>query len=123
MNVLNKQNKGKTWWSPIWRGLVVDPKARHYKQMKNAIWLFVYLLIYANRKTGELWRRHDTIASDMGIHARTVRRLQSRLLRHGYITVTRAGRSHVIHIQKWKPLRPPSKQAKSGSESGQLKAL
>lgn len=118
MNNLKKQPKGKTWWSPVWRGLVVDPKAQHYKQMKGAVWLFLYYLVHANRKTGELWRKHGTIASDMGVPVRTVRRWQERLSRHGYITLTRTGRSQGIQIQKWKTLRPP-RSGKSDSESGQ----
>lgn len=118
MSTLNKQRQGKTWWSPIWRGLVVDPKARHYKQMGKAIWLFVYFLIHADRKTGELWRKHNTISSDMGVNVRTIRRWQERLCRHRYITLNRTGRSQVICIQKWKALQA-RRTVNSDPKSGQ----
>ena len=100
------------------RGLVVDARAQHYRKMKGAVWLFMYLLLHADRKTGELRRKHATISHDMGITARTIRRWLERLCRHGYVTVTHTGRALVIHIQKWKPLGASSRPARSDPKSG-----
>ncbi len=48
------------WWTPLWKGLPVEPTAKHYKIMGNALWLYIYLLVYANRLTGKLFRRNST---------------------------------------------------------------
>lgn len=57
----------KQRWAPVWAGLMMDRQAKHYQRMKNAIWLFLYLMINANRKSGFLMRKIRTISSDMGI--------------------------------------------------------
>lgn len=118
MNYPTQQPKIKSWWSPVRRGLVVDAGAQHYRKMKNAVWLFMYLLLHADRKTGELRRKHATISRDMGISARTIRRWMGRLCRHGYIRATHTGRALVIHIQKWRPLAASSRPARTDPESG-----
>jgi hypothetical protein len=27
----------KQWWAPVWKGLVMDAQAKHYRRMKNAL--------------------------------------------------------------------------------------
>jgi DNA-binding transcriptional ArsR family regulator len=107
MNFDNKQPGQKSWWGPIWRGLVADATAKHYRAMRASVWLFLYLVIHADRKTGKLSRRYETIAQDTGLNKRTVRSWLLRLRRQGYVKVERAGGSVAIYIQieKWKPLR------------------
>lgn len=102
----NKQSSQKSWWAPIWRGLVVDPKAKHYRNMRSALWLFIYLVVHANRKTGQLSRRYETIVRETGINKRTIRHWLSVLQKSGYIEVERPGRAVAAHIrlQKWKPI-------------------
>ena len=78
--------------------------AKHYKVMGSAIWLFSYLLLHADRKTGRLIRKLDTISKERGINKRTIRYWMSKLRQHGYITTNHTGRSLEIFIQKWKPL-------------------
>src|SRR5947209_15189420 len=104
MNEHDKHYKAKTWWGAVWRGLIVDSQAKHYLRMRSAIWLFLYLIVHADRKTGELRRKYITISTDMGISERTIRRWLERLHYHNYIMITHTGRSQVIHIRKWKPL-------------------
>ena len=106
-----KQLNQKNWWAPIWRGLVADGTAKHYRSMRAAIWLFLYFVIHANRRTGELARRYDTIARETGFNKRTVRQWLSILRKAGYVKVERSGSSLAIsiQIQKWKPLPPRSK--------------
>ena len=94
--------KAKTWWGAIWRGVVVDAQAKHYRKMRLAFWLFVYLVIHADRKTGELRRKYQTVASEMGLSERTVRRFFKRLEAHGYISLTKTGRAQLIRICKWR---------------------
>jgi hypothetical protein len=35
--------KQKQWWTPVWIGLSAHPDAKHYRRMKNAVWLYVHL--------------------------------------------------------------------------------
>lgn len=93
------------WWTPLWRGLVVEPTGKHYEAMGNAVWLYLYLLVYANRMTGSLFRRNSTIVGDMGLSSRTISRWLHILKASGYIETRRTGRSLQISITKWKPIK------------------
>ena len=95
----------KSWWAALWRGLIVDKSAKHYKAMGSAIWLYMYLLLHADRRTGILARKIATIAKDMHMSERTVQYWLARLRKAVYVIVRNSGRSLEIHIQKWKPLR------------------
>lgn len=96
--------KSKNWWGAIWRGLVADEQGKHYLAMDGALWLFIYLIIHADRKTGRVLRRYETISRDMGRPVATIRRWVSTLRQHGYLSITYTPHSLVIHIQKWKNL-------------------
>ena len=104
MNQSPDQGTTKNWWGSVWRGLVVDSRARHYQTMRGALWLFLYLVIHADRRTGTLIRRGRTVAADMGMPLPTVRRWLATLRHQGYVTTEQTGRSLVIHIAKWKPI-------------------
>lgn len=93
------------WWTPLWKGLPVEPSAKHYKTMGSAVWLYLYLLVFANRSTGNLFRRVSTIAQDTGMSPRTVSRWLKILKAGGYINVRQTGRSLQIAITKWKPIK------------------
>lgn len=98
--------KHEQWWAPLWRGLIVSKGRAHYERMHSAIWLFAYLLLHADRKTGTLIRKLDTIARDMEIKQRTIRYWFMILRKHGYVTTIHTGSSLHITIHKWKPLQP-----------------
>lgn len=95
----------KKWWAPLWSGLLVEPTAKHYKAMGSAVWLFLYLLTYANRTTGKLFRKRSTIANDLGLSLRTINRWLQTLKQKGYIETQHSERSLVISITKWKPIK------------------
>src|SRR5262245_31332692 len=88
----------KSWWAPLWRGLVTDSTAKHYRSMKSAIWLFLYCVMHADRKTGRLVRRYDTMVKETGLAKRTIRHWLAILKRHGYVAVQQAGGSVAIVI-------------------------
>lgn len=104
-----RQQEGKTWWAGVWLGLVVDSKAKHYKAMHSALWLLIYFIIHADRRTGTLFRKKETIARDMGVNTRTVRYWLVTLRKEGYVKIESSKGSSAIsiHIQKWKPLKSP----------------
>jgi hypothetical protein len=95
----------QSWWIHLWSGFVRDPTAKHYKKMGNAVWLYLYLLISANRSDGTVLRRLETIALQTGYNERTVARWLQELREEGYITSTSNGRSLRIVITKWRPIK------------------
>lgn len=92
----------KQWWAPVWKGLAVDASGRHYRKMNTSVWLFLYLVINADRKTGSLLRKVKTISADMGITRDTAMRWLDILRTGGYIATTSTGRCLSIQINKWR---------------------
>lgn len=92
----------KQWWAPVRNGLVMDHNARHYRRMRNAVWLYLYLLLNADRKTGTLSRKLRTISGDMGISKNMIMRWLNILRTEGYIATKSTGRCLVIKIAKWR---------------------
>lgn len=96
------ENNQKHWWAPVWTGLVMDMKATHCKKIGNAIWLFLYLVLNADRKNGFLKRKIKTICQDMGVNRDTVLRWLKILKEGDYLATVNTGRYLTIHIKKWK---------------------
>jgi hypothetical protein len=113
MILAHPQPKQSSWWGPVWRGLVVDDQRKHYRRLRSALWLYLYLIIHADRQTGQVIRRYSTIAHDMGQQPRTVQRWLRVLRRQNYVAIRNSGRALVIHIQQWKSLSKPTEAAKS----------
>jgi hypothetical protein len=101
------------WWGPVWRGLLVEPSGKHYRAMRSSVWLYLYLIVHADRMSGTLYRLLSTISTDMGVSKRTVAHWLSVLRRHQYVSTETTGRSLRIAIKKWKPVgRQTTKPAK-----------
>lgn len=100
----NSSNRHTSWWGPIWRGLFVDPQGKHYRAIGRALWLYGYLIIHADRRTGILYRAVSTVACDMHVSERTIQAWLALLRRHGYIRTRTTGRALVIEIEKWRPI-------------------
>jgi len=84
--------------------LIVDAQATHYKRMRSSIYLYLFFLLHADRRTGKLIRRVPTIAAETGINVHTLRQWLATLRREGYITTEFTGRALHIRIQRWKAL-------------------
>jgi hypothetical protein len=110
-------DKQKQWWAPIWKGLVMDPEARHYARMKNAVWLFLYLVLNADRSSGILSRRVNTISTHTGIGRDTVMRWLAILRSAGYIASESNGRCLKIEILKWRARETGKTQAQKSEIS------
>ncbi len=102
--VNEKAASGKTWWAPLWQGLVMDPQAKHYHRLGQAVWLFLYFLVNANRRTGLLVRRARTISTQTGFKPRTIRQWLKTLRDEGYIGTRCTGRYLEIEIRRWKTI-------------------
>lgn len=123
INYSNLQSKAtqtthrKKWWGPIWRGLFVDPAGKHYRVMGRALWLYGYFIVHADRRTGILYRKVETIARDMKVSRRTVQAWLALLRQHGYIRTRSTGRAVTISIEKWRPIIKSSAKADSYERS------
>jgi hypothetical protein len=74
--------------------------------MRSALWLYLYLLLNADRRTGGLKRKLNTIGTDMGMSRDTVLRWLGSLRKGGYVETRSNGRCLFIRISKWRPLAP-----------------
>ena len=90
------------WWTPVWRGLSADPKSKHRAAMGTSLWLYLYLLTYTNRRTGQVRRRMDQIEADTGYPLRTIQRYLKCLVQRNYITYFRSRHYLHITIKRWK---------------------
>jgi hypothetical protein len=100
----NQSYRPNAWWAPVWRGLFVDPEGKHYRLMGRALWLYGYLIVHADRRTGTLYRTVSTVARDMQVSRRTIQAWLSVLRQHNYIKTKTTGRALVIEIEKWRPI-------------------
>lgn len=101
---MENQQTQKQWWAPVWKGLVMDAEAKHYRAMKSAVWLYLYLLLNANRRTGILMRKIETVSIGMGVTRNTVLRWLKILRSGGYIKTVNTGRSLTIQVTRWKAI-------------------
>lgn len=111
--ITNKSNtlakSSRTWWGHIWKGLLDEHTGKHHKAMGKAIWLYLYLIVHVNRKTGVLFRQTKTVAKDMGIPIRTIQHWLNILRKYDYILTESTGRSLIITITKWRPITKTKK--------------
>lgn len=104
----------KNWWIHLWSGLVLEQEGKHKRAIRQAIWLYLYLLLVASRETGRLYRRLSTITLETGFNPRSIQRWLKRLRDKGYIETVSNGRFLTISITKWKPI---SRRAKANPQS------
>ena len=103
----------KTWWAPIWCGLVADPDGKHVQRAGVAVWLLLYLIVHARRATGIVRSRRSVIARRMGVPRRSIQRWLTHLEQHGYVTVDNRDGVATIRVLRWKSL---GQRATSGAE-------
>lgn len=92
---------------PVRRGLVADPEARHVHRMRQAVWLYLYLLLAANPETGKRLLSPGLIAREMGLREETVRSWLGHLRGGGYVTLERQGDLVLVTVNKWRQARAP----------------
>lgn len=85
------------------RGLVVDDKATHFRRIRQAIWLYVYLLLAANPRTGKRLLDLAGVARDMGLQEGTIRSWLGHLRKRGYVRVERVAGHLRVTIHRWRP--------------------
>lgn len=88
-------------WGPVLRGLIIDPQAKHFLRMKQAIWLYLYLIVAANQKTGKLISSLSAISSENGIREETLQSWLGHLKKHGYVVIEKQGDLILFRLTKW----------------------
>ena len=91
----------KTWWRPVWVGLV---DAKHYERLGTALYLLLYLIFHADPHTGRCSYNHARARERTGISLRTLQRWFAVLRDEGYITVEATGRGVRATIRNWRLL-------------------
>jgi DNA-binding transcriptional ArsR family regulator len=102
----------------VWRGLVADPTAKHYRKLDGALWLLLYFILHADRGTGALPYKFSTIRRTAGFPRRTIQRWLGRLRREGYVNLERRGNVRWVSICRWKATATASRVARDGATSG-----
>lgn len=97
---LKQKASKKSWWIPVWKGLVSNGK--HRKNMGNSIWLYLYLLFSVNRKKGTITKKQKVMAEEMNLSLRTIQNYLLRLKRNNYIVIDNQSKPAVIRITKYK---------------------
>lgn len=112
----NVNSRPPNWWTPVWRGLIADPEGKHRKAMGSALWIYVYLLSYANRRTGVVRRSLRLMVHDTGYPIRTIQLNLQKLRLRGYVTAEHEGRYLKIQIEKWKAFSDPKWHVKAAEK-------
>lgn len=113
----SEEKTEKTWWAPVWRGLVEDPEGKHVRRLDGAVWLFFYFILHAKRDTGMVWAKTETVARAMGVSRRTIQRWRLTLLEHGYVMPVGNKKIQFV-IPKWRTLRAAPRPAASDVSHG-----
>ena len=104
-NPMSTPNSQQNLFAPVLRGLVVDENARHFRRMKNAIWLFLYLIVNVNKRTGKLDSKIAIISAETGIKEEILRNWLGHLKKHNYVSTQRQKDSLIITISKWRTVQ------------------
>ena len=92
----------KKWWFHMPSSFPRDSLL--WKQMGKAVRLYLYFRSFANRESGILLRKYETIAEHLGISPKTAKRWMDTLRKHGYIKTTRLSHGFKIEITDYKSI-------------------
>ena len=101
----------------MWSGLGIDPDGKHSKQMKTAVWLFLYLIMVADPRTGVVSRSYYEMSRETGRKKKTVKKWMAVLKKKGYVITGRRGEELFIRIRKWKSIGKASNRGSGESEA------
>ncbi|MFH1680619.1 MAG: hypothetical protein ABIH26_08250 [Candidatus Eisenbacteria bacterium] len=102
------------------RGLVADPGAKHFHAVKQAVWLYLYLLVEADPDHGDLILDPARAATETGFSEATLRSWLGHLRKAGYLSARQGGGGLRIRILRWhralKSLESSQKPRKAAQE-------
>lgn len=100
------------------RGLVADASAKHLRRMKQSVWLYLYLLLAANRERGRRLLDPVRVATEMGISEATARSWLGHLRQAGYVTIRREGEHLEVTVTRWRTVERSGQEAPIPASSG-----
>jgi hypothetical protein len=106
----------KDWWAPFRVGLFNDPK--HRGNLGQAIWLYGYLHLHADRQTGRLVRNCGAIAAEIGAEVKTVQRWMRSLEKNNYVQLRRLPYGYSIQILKFRSINKEKRSDIPDTEIG-----
>lgn len=114
---MNKVLKNKSWWRPLWSGLIIHPTAKHLDRMGNSVWLYLYFLLKATQPTGTLATSYKTISKEMGVSRETIRKWLRVLKKNNYVEVINMSKGLSVQIRSYKSTGCPEQATVSGQIS------
>jgi DNA-binding MarR family transcriptional regulator len=109
------ETRNKNYWRPLWKGLVIDPEAKHCKRIGNSVWLFLYFILKADYKTGFLFKSYEAMARETGVKKRTIRHWLNNLKNKGYVSIQRKRNGFRVYVRNWKTINQPQKPVSAPS--------
>lgn len=85
--------------------VIAHPQARHYIRMKNAIWLYLYLISFANPKNGKFTSQLSDIAANTGYSVETIQSWLGHLRKQHYVSMKKQGSQLIFKINQWRNLK------------------
>jgi len=82
--------------------LVANSTGKHFRSMRSAIWLYLFLLSAVGKESGERLLDPAQVGEAMGISEATVRSWLGHLRKAGYVALQREGRFVWVRVLKWR---------------------
>jgi len=96
--------KTKNLFGPVLQEIVADMQGKHYRRLKNALWIYLYLVIYANPKNGKLTSTVTKIAISTGHQEETINSWLGNLKKWHYISIEKHGEELQFKVSQWKKM-------------------
>jgi len=107
--------KTKNVSGPVLQEIVANTQGKHYRRLKNALWIYLYLIIFANPKNGKLTTGISIIAKATGFQEETIRSWLGVLKKWQYISIEKQGKNFIFKVNRWKKLFKAFEDLKSNS--------
>ena len=95
------QNKNQNPFGPLLREIVADATGRNRRRMRQAVWLYFYLIVFANARSGKLISRIPDIAAALGVSENTVNSWLGHLKKWHYVSVVKMGNGLHFRVNRW----------------------
>jgi len=81
--------------------LLFYPQANHYGKLRQAIWLYAYLLICAHPESGRLIISSEKVAAQLNVKGSTIQSWLGHLKKLRYLTARHQGLTWAITLTGW----------------------
>lgn len=99
--------------------LLFNPQQNHYVKLRQAFWLYAYLLICADPGSGKLLVSSDKIAGQLNVKGTTIQSWLGHLNRQKYLSARHQTGSWAVSITGWPSERPSVKPVMISDDEGE----